>query len=184
MRRRNLILMCASIAARTILAGGLDRQAVIEAVSNGNMTAVSNYLAQGGDVNLRDDHALGKNTLLMYAVAAQKPEMCDLLLQKGARISDSSFAGLTALSMAELKYSVSQPRFHEERIAEAEKRLETAGEKYREVTRKRIEFYRKQYKDSDTSNEAQQRAKRIVDMLKGNGGQGRLSTKDKHGSGL
>lgn len=158
--------MCACITGLIDIARGFDNQTVIEAVTNGNMMVVSNYLSQGGDVNLRDDDPKGKYTLLMYAVGAQKPEMCQLLLQKEAHLSDRSFAGLTALSMAELKYEVTLPQFHKKRIADAEKRLKTAGEKYKEVTRKRIEFYKKQYKETDTSEQAQQRARQIVDMLR------------------
>lgn len=168
MKSKSMILMCACIAGVTNIACGFDTQAVIEAVSNGNMTVVSNFLSQGGDVNLRDDLSMGGYTLLMYAVRTQKPEMCRLLLQNGARVNDLSRAGETACNLAQLRYGVTLPQYHEKRIADAEKRLESAGEKYQEVTRKRIEYYKKQYKETDTSDKAQQCARQIVEMLKSN----------------
>ena len=164
--KRKLIMICACIFGVVGGAWAFDKQAVIDAVSAGDMAVVTNYLSQGGDVNLRDDLPLGGYTLLMYAVKAQKPEICQLLLQKGARPDDRSRAGETALNLAELKYGVTLPEYHEKRIADAEKRLATASEKYKEVTRKRIEFYKKQYRETDTSEQAQQDARRIVDMLR------------------
>ena len=164
--KRNLIMICACIFGATDGAWAIEKQAVIDAVSTGDMAVVTNYLSHGGDVNLQDDLPLGGYTLLMYAVKAQKPEICQLLLQKGARPDARSRAGETALNLAELKYGVTLPEYHEKRIADAEKRLATASEKYKEVTRKRIEFYKKQYKETDTSEQAQQYARQIVDMLR------------------
>ena len=163
--KRKLFMICTCLLGLAGGASAFDKQAVIDAVSTGDMAVVTNYLSQGGDVNLRDDLPLGGYTLLMYAVKAQNPEICQLLLLHDARPDERSRAGETALNLAELKYGVTLPEYHEKRIADAEKRLATASEKYKEVTRKRIEFYKKQYKETDTSEQAQQNARRIVDML-------------------
>lgn len=159
-------MICAYIVGATGGAWAIEKQAVIDAVSTGDLAIVTNYLSQGGDVNARDDLRLRGYTLLMYAVRAQKPEICQLLLKNGARPDDRSRAGETAVNMADLIYEVTLPHYHEKRIAKAEKELETDKEKYKEVTRKRIEFYKKQYRETDTSEQAQQRARQIVDMLR------------------
>lgn len=143
-----------------------NRTSIFEAASGGDLTTVSNFVAQGGDVNLRDDRPLRGYTLLMAAVSGQSPNICEYLLAKGADVSLRSKAGLTALILAKQQYEISLPSFYEKRIASAERRLKTVKEeKYREATRKRLELYKKQYKEADTSEEAQARAKRIVEML-------------------
>lgn len=163
-----MIVLCAYITGAANGALAIEKQTVINAVSTGDLKFVTNYLVQGGDVNARDDFRLRGYTLLMYAVRAQNPDICRVLLNNGAHPDDRSRAGETAVNMASLIYEVTLPCYHEKRIAKAEKELETVAEKYKESTRKRIDFYKKQFKEADTSEQAQQRAKQIVDMLKSN----------------
>ena len=143
-----------------------DESAITSAALTGDWAVISNFVSQGGDVNLTDDKPLRGYTLLMTAVEGQSLNACKYLLARGANVQVRSKAGLTALLIAKQVYHRSLPATYEKRIKGAERRLKAAKEeKYREAAKRRLELYKRQYEEADTSEEAQSRARMIVELL-------------------
>ena len=67
------------------------------AVLQGNVELVADYLAKGGDVEVRDQRG---RTPLMLAAAKGNAELCRVLLDYGAESSSADAEGMTALSLA------------------------------------------------------------------------------------
>ena len=67
------------------------------ALQNGNLALVAAYLADDGQVNARDQRG---RTPLMLAASRGHAEICRLLLENGANISETNDTGHTALEIA------------------------------------------------------------------------------------
>jgi len=72
-------------------------------ITERNVNALKSQLDRGGDVNSRDEKG---ETLLIYAVKRNRPEIVKMLVEKGADISAKDESGKTALDYAkEFGYS-------------------------------------------------------------------------------
>lgn len=80
-----------SVAALLIVNGAIVD--INSAILLGNIEAAKNYLENGGDVNAK---IKGRETLLEMAVARGDLEMVQLLIAKGAKVSNKSFPLLVA----------------------------------------------------------------------------------------
>ena len=86
-----------TIAAVLVVGCGGPPKDIREAARQGNIEAVKQYLADGVDVNAKDDW--GK-TPLHYATANDQKETVELLIAEGAEVNVMSNKGQTPLDWA------------------------------------------------------------------------------------
>lgn len=98
MRVKNLLLvsMCIMLVSGVAFSKDLNQQ-LIEAVENGDKVAVEELIANGVDVNARDNDSWAA---LMYAANNGRTEIVKILLTNGAEINMRNEAGRTSLMIA------------------------------------------------------------------------------------
>jgi ankyrin repeat protein len=101
MKRANYLFLILIIVFGARLVPAQDAQsneALRKTAQDGNMKAVKALLAQGADVNAKDDQ--GQTALHWVAPARDNPEMVKVLVAKGADVNAKDNAGETALMIA------------------------------------------------------------------------------------
>lgn len=94
MRRELILLLVFSFA---LVGCAQEKEPLLAATQNGDVSAMKALLDQGGDANLKDETS---RTLLMYATVKNHQEIVQLLLDKGADVNARNNNGETALTLA------------------------------------------------------------------------------------
>ena len=90
-------LLITTIAAVVLVGCGGPPKDILEAAESGNIEAVKQHLADGADVNAKDENG---GTPLLYAALTGRKEIAELLIAKGTNVNAQLNDGKTPLDVA------------------------------------------------------------------------------------